>query len=428
MIPQHPDHIIIIGAGAAGLMAARELGRAGKKVTVLEARHRCGGRIDPLPAAEFGYTAEGGAEFVHGEAPLTRGLLREAGLSLAPLHGTRWNVEHGVFSRGEVSSLHSERLHKALTELKEDLPIAEFLRRNFGEPEYDRLRHSIHRMVEGYDAAEPERASTIALRDEWMGGGSGRQARVAGGYGALIEFLAAQCRRHGAVIHLDAVVSAIEAPDRQVIACCAKGSRFIGDAAILTVPLPLLQEITLPPAMREKAAAGTRIGFGNVIKMLLRFETRWWTDVERPDLTDLTFLLSDAGIPVWWTQFPDERPMFTGWLGGPKTQAMSHLSEDELVERGLISLAEIFGLSPKQLRRDLVAARAINWANDPFARGAYSYATPKTRDAQSVLARPDAGAILFSGEALYRGPDMGTVEAALASGLETARTILGIGW
>jgi monoamine oxidase len=66
-----PDHIIFIGAGAAGLMAARELGRAGKKVTVLEARDRCGGRIDPLPAAEFGYPAEGGAEFVHGEAPTT---------------------------------------------------------------------------------------------------------------------------------------------------------------------------------------------------------------------------------------------------------------------------------------------------------------------------------------------------------------------
>jgi monoamine oxidase len=101
MAQPHADHI---GAGAAGLMAARELGRAGKKVTILEARDRCGGRIHPLPAAEFGYPAEGGAEFVHGEAPVTHGLLREAGLSLLPIQGTQWTVEEGKFSRdGRIS-------------------------------------------------------------------------------------------------------------------------------------------------------------------------------------------------------------------------------------------------------------------------------------------------------------------------------------
>ena len=67
MAKQHADHIIVVGAGAAGLMTARELGRVGKRVTIL--RDTCGGRIHPLPAAEFGCSAEGGAEFVHGEAP-----------------------------------------------------------------------------------------------------------------------------------------------------------------------------------------------------------------------------------------------------------------------------------------------------------------------------------------------------------------------
>ena len=71
----------------------------------------------------------------------------------------------------------------------------------------------------------------------------------------------------------------------------------------------------------------------------------------------------------------------------------------------------------------LVASRAINWGNDPLARGAYSYATPKTRAAQSALGQSAAG-VFFSGEALYTGPEMGTVEAALASGLATARAIL----
>src|SRR5882757_3168183 len=109
------EHIVIVGAGAAGLMATRELARAGKRVTILEARDRCGGRIHPLPSAEFGYPAEGGAEFVHGEAPVTHGLLREAGLSLLPIDGTQRTVEDG-FSREESQDPHEAALHKALQE------------------------------------------------------------------------------------------------------------------------------------------------------------------------------------------------------------------------------------------------------------------------------------------------------------------------
>src|SRR6185369_6260321 len=122
------EHIIIVGAGAAGLMAASELGRRGRAVTILEARDRCGGRIYPLPATEFGYPAAGGAEFVHGEAPVTRSLLRQAGLALVPLQGSRWAVENRNLVRGQAENPHESELHNALQELKNDVPIAEFLR------------------------------------------------------------------------------------------------------------------------------------------------------------------------------------------------------------------------------------------------------------------------------------------------------------
>jgi monoamine oxidase len=311
-----------------------------------------------------------------------------------------------------------------LQELKDDLTVADFFKRHFAGPEYSGLRRSIEKRVEGYDAADLARVSILALRDEWMNSGPGAQARIDGGYGALIEFLMAECRSEGAVIHLCSAVSAIETTDAGVLIRCANGDVHDCDTAILTVPLPLLKEIMLPPAEREKAAAVAHIGFGNVIKILLRFKTRWWADDKRGDLADLAFLLSEATIPVWWTQFPAEHPVLTGWFGGPKTEAMAHLNDQELIETGLASLADIFSVDPKQLMRNLVAARALNWAHDPFARGAYSYATPGTRDVQSVLASSSGAAVLFSGEALYRGRDMGTVEAALASGLEVAQTVL----
>jgi monoamine oxidase len=178
MVRPQAEHVVIIGAGAAGLMAARELARVSKRITILEARDRCGGRIESLPAAEFGYPAEGGAEFVHGEAPVTRGLLRKAGLALLPIHGTRWNVARGSFSQDELADRHSERLRRVVAELMSDMTVAEFLQQHFAGPEYSRLRRSIKRMVEGYDAADPDRASIFAVRDEWMSRGTGAQTRI----------------------------------------------------------------------------------------------------------------------------------------------------------------------------------------------------------------------------------------------------------
>jgi monoamine oxidase len=419
-----PEHIIVIGAGAAGLIAARELGRAGKKVTVLEARDRCGGRIHPLPTAQFGYPAEGGAEFVHGEAPATHALLREAGLSVLPVRGARWSVDEGAFSRDEMQDAHAARFYECVSKLKDDVTVTDFLNRHFAGPEHVHLRRLVTRMVEGYDAADPTRASMLALREEWTNSNRSMQSRIVGGYGALIDFLRADCCKQGATIHLHAAVGEIETVDGQAIVRCGNGATHFADAAILTVPVPVLKDITLPPAVREQAAAAEEIGFGNVIKVLLRFKTRWWTAGGRGDLSDLLFLLSDKTIPVWWTQRPTEHAVLTGWVAGPRTEAMAQLDEKQLIETGITSLASIFGLSPKQLAQDLVAGRAIDWARDRFAGGAYSFATPATRKAQLRLASSEGGAIFFSGEALYRGRDMGTVEAALSSGIATARSIL----
>ena len=116
---------MVVGAGAAGLMAACELARAGRHVTILEARDRLGGRIFPLPEAEFGYGAEGGAEFVHGAAPVTRALMREAGFRSRRATARDGAPVRCVVTRRPGDAACGPVLSGLLK--SKDLPVAEFL-------------------------------------------------------------------------------------------------------------------------------------------------------------------------------------------------------------------------------------------------------------------------------------------------------------
>src|SRR5689334_10489033 len=95
---QTAHDVIVVGAGAAGLMAARELVRSGKRVVVLEAGHRVGGRVLTLFETRAGVPIELGAEFIHGDAPVTNRLLDEARLATLPVSGEQVRSDDGQLS------------------------------------------------------------------------------------------------------------------------------------------------------------------------------------------------------------------------------------------------------------------------------------------------------------------------------------------
>jgi phytoene dehydrogenase-like protein len=93
-VPQRFD-TIVIGAGAAGLSAARELSGAGHRLCILEARHRLGGRIFTLHTPDLPLPIELGAEFIHGEEPTTFAIVEAAALLAYELPDTHWWLSRG---------------------------------------------------------------------------------------------------------------------------------------------------------------------------------------------------------------------------------------------------------------------------------------------------------------------------------------------
>src|SRR6185312_8167074 len=148
-------HVLVIGAGASGLMAASILSERNFKVTILEARDRTGGRICTLQKG-FSRPVETGAEFIHGEQPLTMSLVNESQTGLSRLTGNRFRLLKGELQPGDFFNEQWNDMLEELQKLKSDMSMASFLDKHFKQNDYKDLRESVKGFVEGFDAADME--------------------------------------------------------------------------------------------------------------------------------------------------------------------------------------------------------------------------------------------------------------------------------
>jgi len=334
-----------------------------------------------------------------------------------------------------------DELMLRLNALKHDMPLAEFLKEYFNEKRYDSLTRSVVRFAEGFDVADTTKASSIALRDEWGSDDVENSFRTENGYGVMTDFLADVCKAAGCDIVLNTVVKEINWKQNEATAITSDNTKYTSPQVVVTIPLGLLKAeehniafIKFTPDIKDKREAAKKLGYGGVIKYQLLFKAPFWENkhVGVRQMKELAFLLNDSHVRAWWTELPDKTPMLTGWIGGPQADKLKYKSQQELLDIALDTLAYAFDTTEPALslpnvaflQDQIVATQITNWCTDPFSLGAYSYQTVDSKFAQDVLLKPVDNTLFFAGEALAGGKSIGTVEAALESGLLAAFTIL----
>jgi monoamine oxidase len=436
--------VLIVGAGAAGLAAARDLSGAGKRVFIAEARHRIGGRIHTLHLSDLPLPVELGAEFIHGEAETSFAIVEAAALHVYQLPDNHWMVRNGAWEIIEDFWARMNRVRARIRPAKRDRSFADFLKSQKLDP---RTRELARNYVEGYHAAHADRMSSQALTtsdEEQEDPGGNKQFRIASGYDSLLAWLRSGLDPSRSSLLLGTTVTSIGWSKSGVSATCRTGKQertIRARRALITIPIgvwkaPAEQEgaIRFDPQLTSKQNALDTIEVGHVVKIAFHFRERFWDDddflesrirkQDRQQHTPLNFVHSDNRfMPTWWTMAPARAPILTGWAGGHAADALLAEGSASMVDRALDSMAETFGVRRRQLDSQLIATHSHNWQADPFSRGAYSYAAVGGKDSHDALAKPLNGVLFFAGEATS-GDETGTVAGAIATGHRAAKEIL----
>ncbi|MFS0852036.1 flavin monoamine oxidase family protein [Microbacterium sp. 179-I 3D4 NHS] len=424
---------IVIGAGIAGLVAARLLAAEGRRVTVLEARDRIGGRV--CTERRNGRITDLGASWIHGvtDSPVAAAAqafgLRTLEFTVGGYQpdsrpiayygpdGARLSDADAARFAADVhtvdAALATIVAASAADASYRDVTEAALARQDWDAERVQRVREYLeHRSEEQYGAWIEDLAAH-GLDDDSI---DGDEVVFPDGYGRLAEHLA-----RGLDIRLGEVVTRLEWSERGM-AVSTRDTTLRADTAVLTVPVGVLKSGDLaidPPLPALHAGALSRLEMNAFEKVFLRFPERFWDEG--------VYAIRQLGPEGrWWHSWYDltplhDEPTLLTFAAGPAAVETRRWDDERVAASILTQLRRLFG---DRVPEPVDVVRTA-WQDDPYARGAYAYMTVGSTTADhDDLATPVGGVLHIAGEATWTD-DPATVPAAMLSGHRAATRILG---
>jgi len=411
--------VVVIGAGMAGVAAARECARAGHDVVVVEATDRVGGRIH-TDRDLCDIPVELGAEFIHTDAADTLVEIEPAGLHLLrcnPADGFDMRIA-GLRSADVYAHPSMARIGDLLGDVERwdgpDCTAEELLRARGVEGP---ARALAEQMLCLHPLGDPHEVSVVGLRDDRVVElERGVDHRVTEGYDALPTAMAI-----GLDVRFGFDVATVHWTADSVRVVAATGEELTAAAAVCTLPVGVLRSGAIgfePDLPAAKWRALSFLEMGAVAKVVVRFTERFWDE-------DLTMLGCDGPVRLWWPpgygRGADAPPVLTAYVTGARARALSPLSDADAARIALADLDRLFPeVTPSRLAEE---TRRVDWCVNPRARGGYSFVRLGGAGARAALAAADTGAIHWAGDATTTTTIAAVVHGAYASGVRAAAEV-----
>lgn len=406
-----PVDVVIVGAGAAGLSAAKTLRKHGVSFVVVEARGRIGGRT--VTDTSLGTPFDGGATYIHFADKNPWSKIAQD-LSVEARAGSWRSGGSRAYSDGapapEETEIARRQGRNKLWELagdideSNDVSFAALVRG--AAPD---IVFAARSMMRGAVGEEPERVSVADYGRLY----EGSNLIVPGGYGALVA-------RYGedVPVQLSTPVSAIDWSGQGVKVSTPAGT-LQARHAIVTVPLGVLQAeaIRFAPRLPDetlRAIAGMKMGA--LSKLALRFEGERFGAPPDMHFTETGDSAPQMSFELW----PFDRDIVVCWFGADYARSLNAQGEAAAVDHMLERFVKIVGADARKAFR---GGRHFGWSADPLAQGGYSYCVPGRARARDELRRPVGNRIWFAGEHVAGKASM-TVGGATLSAESAAEAVV----